>query len=384
MTQSSAELVLIGGGASGRRFLARAVEHGLTQSYRIRAFDEHASARSVRGFANVVLERETVLAVDPSHRLVETASGRKVPYDALVLATGARSLPDASPLPLGCFTPRGPADQRAIECEAVRGQRAVVIGGGRRGLRVAEALGKSGLETHVVERATRLLPTWIDDTGAVILAARVAERGIEAHLGLALRDVVAENGRVRGARFSDGSEIACDLLIFCDRIRARDELGRMSGLRLGDREGIAIDEHCHSNDPDIYAIGRVASFRGHCLNWPAAEVMTAETAASTLAGEPATLHPLKPHARFRSAGVDVASFGDVTNAPDGAELSLFDGLGCRYGRVAVSADHEQLLGGILIGNVRPYPRLLDYYLTGRKLPKRRGDLVQLLTQRGPG
>src|SRR5882724_10911821 len=110
MTQALADLVVVGSGASGRRFLECGLARGLTQSYRIRVFDEHASARRAQSCGPVIVERETVIAVDPNRQVLETASGQQVRFDTLVLATGAQPLPSASRLPLGCFAFRGPAD----------------------------------------------------------------------------------------------------------------------------------------------------------------------------------------------------------------------------------------------------------------------------------
>src|SRR5262249_10143413 len=60
--------------------------------------------------AGASLHRGTVVAVDPGHRVVRTAEGDELPYDALLLALGARPV-EAVPGTL-CF--RGPADGPAL------------------------------------------------------------------------------------------------------------------------------------------------------------------------------------------------------------------------------------------------------------------------------
>ncbi len=383
MTHSAPELVVVGTGASGRKFLTSAVEHGLKDCYRIRTLDEHADGHFVGALHGLTPERETVLALDPARHVLRTASGRSVPYDALVLATGKRALPmeHFGAHPDGWYSYRVPADLTTIQREAVHHRRAVVVGGGRRGLRAAGLLRKLGLQTHLVERAGRLLPAWLDDTGALALQSRIAKRGIETQLGVALTDLLSLRGRLASIRLSNGSEIAADLLVFCPKIRARDELGRTSGLKLGDRDGIAIDEHCQSNDPDVFVVGSVASFNGHCLNWPAAEDMSAETAARALAGKSSTLGPLDSHAKFRALGVDVATFGDsFGTAADSVEVSVFDSVANSYARLAVGGDGRLLTGGMLIGRVGAYRQLLDYYQRRLVLPTRPGALVRMLAE----
>jgi nitrite reductase (NADH) large subunit len=381
MTHRAPELVVVGSGASGRKFLASALEHGLRDNFRIRALDERADRRFTGSLRGLAPERETVLALDPARHILKTASGRSLPYDSLVLATGRRALPveDLSAQPVGCFSYRSPFDLSAIEREAAHCRRAVIVGGGRRGLHAAGLLRKLGLETHIVEHTARLLPAWLDDAGGLVLQSRIAKRGVEVHLGLELTDILSQGGRLSSVRFSNGSEIAADLLVLCPKIQARDELGRSSGLKLGERDGIAIDEHCQSNDPDVFVVGSVASFNGHCLNWPAAEQITAQTAARVLAGEPATLSPLEPYARFRALGVDIATFGDsFGRAADSAEISIFDSVADSYVRLSVAHDGRMLTGGMLVGRVGPYRKLLDCYQQRLTLPKRPGYLVGML------
>lgn len=376
------ELIVVGTGTSARKFLASAVEHRLTDRYRIRALDEHAEGSWQSEGHRALAERDTVLAVDPARHVVKTASGRTLEYDVLVLATGRRMVvpKDLNAPPSGCFVYRASGELAAIRREARHCRRGVVLGGGRHGLQAAQMLRELGLETHIVEQASRLLPAWVDEAGGIVLQSRIAKLGVEVHLGLALQDILSTDGRVSSVRFTDGSEIAADLVISCPAARARDELGRASGLKLADRDGIAVDERCRTSDPDVFALGSVASYQGHCLNWTAAKDVAARTAASTLAGEPVSLRSLEVHASFRVLGVDVASFGDAfARSRDSAEISIFDAVADTYARLAVGENGTKLLGGMLVGNVTHYPELLSRYTRGLPLPAEPGFLLRLLT-----
>ncbi len=59
-------------------------------------------------------------------------------------------------------------------------------------------------------------------------------------------------------KFGDGSELETDIILFSAGIRPRDELARQSGLALGERGGIMINDYCQTSNPDIYAIGECA------------------------------------------------------------------------------------------------------------------------------
>lgn len=383
MSQRIPQLIVVGHGTSGTEFLARAAEHHLADRYRICSLDEHAAGSLSEGPSGLVAECETVLALDPAGHSVKTASGRVLEYDALVLATGMRT-----PVPAqltdhpSCLVYRVAGDLSGIQHAALHCQRAVVVGGGRHGLQVAELLRGLGLETHIVEQASRLLPKWVDDTGAVVLHSRVAKQGVEMHLGVGIRDIVTDNGGVSSVRLADGSNIACDLVIICPGAAARDELGRASGLKLGGHEGIAIDEHCHTSEEGIFAVGGVASFNGHCLNWQEAREVTAEAVACALAGGRVTLRSLAPKLSFRALGVPVASFGDAfARAADTAEVSVLDAVADTYARLTVSQNGRKLVGGMFVGSTRHCDELHAYYAQDRPLPKRAGALLRILTNR---
>jgi nitrite reductase (NADH) large subunit len=385
MSQPVSQLIVVGRGNSGREFLARAADHHLADRYRIRSLDEQGRGSLAAESSGLVAERETVLAIDPARHELETASGRVLEYDALVLATGMRA-----PLPASwghhprCFAYRVAGDLRAIRREAEHCRRAVVVGGGRHGLQVAQLLRGLGLETHIVEQAARLLPKWVDDTGAVVLHSRIAKRGIEVHFGTAIRDIVSKGERVTSVCLADGSEIASDLVVICPGAQARDELGRASGLKLAGHDGIAIDEHCHTSEEGVFAVGGVASYNGHSLNWQAARKVTAEALACALAGGPVTLRSLQPKVSFRALGVPVACFGDAfAGATDTAEISVLDTVADTYARLTISQNGRQLMGGMFVGSVRHCAELHDdYYASKRPLPKQPGSLLRILSDRG--
>src|SRR5205807_8457473 len=99
-------------------------------------------------------------AVDREAREVVTASGQRVGYDALVLATGSRPFVppvEGHDLP-GCFTYRVIEDLDAIRDAAAQTGTGLVVGGGLLGLEAADVLRGLGLATHVVEFAPRLMP----------------------------------------------------------------------------------------------------------------------------------------------------------------------------------------------------------------------------------
>ncbi|HEX6597319.1 MAG TPA: FAD-dependent oxidoreductase, partial [Acidimicrobiales bacterium] len=209
---------------------------------------------------------DSVACVDRAAKEVVSANGVRVPYDALVLATGSYPFVPAVPgrdAP-GCFVYRTIEDLEAIRDAAAGARVGAVVGGGLLGLEAANALRSLGLETHVVEFAPRLMPLQVDDGGGSALRRHIEELGVVVHTGAASSEIlVGEDGRVRGMRFSTGQDdLDSDLVVFSAGVRPRDELARTAGLEVGERGGVVVDSACRTSDPDVFAIGECAVAEG--------------------------------------------------------------------------------------------------------------------------
>ncbi|VEB84227.1 nitrite reductase [NAD(P)H] large subunit [Citrobacter koseri] len=62
--------------------------------------------------------------------------------------------------------------------------------------------------------------------------------------------------------FTDGERLETDMVVFSAGIRPQDALARGAGLRIGERGGVCIDNHCLTSDADVFAIGECALWDG--------------------------------------------------------------------------------------------------------------------------
>ncbi|WP_374263339.1 nitrite reductase large subunit NirB [Zoogloea sp.] len=322
------------------------------------------------GFALRLNTRAT--AIDRRNKTVTTADGDVLPYDKLVLATG--SVPFVPPVKgndrADCFVYRTIEDLEAMtECGA-RSTRGVVVGGGLLGLECAKALRDLGLETHVVEFAPRLMAVQVDDDGGHILRSKIEALGVRVHTRRNTVEIVdGARGRHRMA-FDDGSYLETDMIVFSAGIRPRDELARQNALAVGARGGIAVDDHCRTSDPDIYAIGECAAWRDQVYGLVAPGYEMARVAARHLAGEhDAAFAGADMSTKLKLMGVDVASIGDAQGrTPDSRSFRYCDEVKQVYKKLVVSADGKRLLGAVLVGNADEYGTLLQMALNGIALP----------------
>jgi len=323
------------------------------------------------------------VAIDQEARVVRTASGHQVSYDALVLATG--SAPFVPPVPghdlPGCFVYRTPEDldgiraaaQRAMDGPAAGRRSGVIVGGGLLGLEAAYALRQLGLSPHVVEFAPRLMPLQVDEGGGALLRRFIENLGVRVHCGAATEAIEPDRGRLL-VKVAGGTELDTDLVVFSAGVRPRDKLARDAGLRVGDRGGVLVDIRCRTSDEGIWAIGECAAVEGRCYGLVAPGYAMAEVVADRLLGGNATFPGADMSTKLKLLGVDVASFGDAHGKTEGAlEVVHNDPVSGRYAKLVVSDDARTLLGGVLVGDATAYGTLRA--LVGAELPADPGALI---------
>ncbi len=379
MTHLRKQLVVVGHGMVGHRFVQAAIQRGLTETYDVvvvgeeprPAYDRVALTSFFdRGADELSLLPEgqyddprvrlrlgtEVTGLDPETRTVLLAGGEVLAYDELVLATGAA--PFVPPVPghelAGCFVYRTIEDLEAIREAAATATTGAVIGGGLLGLEAANALAGLGLRTHVVEMAPRLMAVQVDDAGGAMLQRHIERLGLTVHTGAATERVLGED-RVTGLALRDADDVPADLVVFSAGIRPRDALARAADLDVAERGGVLVDERCRTSDEHVWAIGECAAPGGRMYGLVAPGYAMAEVVVDALLGGAGTFLGADMSTKLKLMGVDVASFGDAFATTAGAlELVYADAVAGHYKKLVVDADGTRLLGGVLVGDASAY------------------------------
>jgi NADPH-dependent 2,4-dienoyl-CoA reductase/sulfur reductase-like enzyme len=212
---------------------------------------------------NVVLEmRADCEAIERGRRTVVLAGGRRMPYDALVIATG--STPREIPLlPIGTVRVhylRTHDDARALEGALRRSTDLLVIGGGLIGLEVAASAATLGVKVTVLEVAPRILARVCDeDTGAAIHAAHM-RHGVDLRVSTTLVSAAPQpDGRIEAVTGA-GDRLLADLVVVGTGSKPDTALASAAGLAVDD--GIVVDRQCRTSDPLIFAAGDCVRFPG--------------------------------------------------------------------------------------------------------------------------
>lgn len=204
---------------------------------------------------------DPVLELDRDLNAVVLRSGRRLPYDRLVLATGAR--PRRLPVPgaelAGVLTLRDLADARTLRRELGHAPQLVVVGGGFIGLELAATAARLGAGATVVEAGRRVLARAVSGPLSDFLTAEHRAHGTRLLLS---REVTAVHGdragHARVVELDGGERIPADLVVVGIGVLPEVRLAADAGLAVGG--GVLVDRRLRTSDPAVYAIGDCARF----------------------------------------------------------------------------------------------------------------------------
>ena len=196
------------------------------------------------------------VSLDQQRRVVDTTNG-DLPYDALLIATGATAfMPQAWTAWQGVHCLRTLADARDIrDAWSSHAPRVVVVGGGLIGCEVAASARTLGLDVSLVEGDTRLLGRLLPDSLSSTIERMHLDHGVRVLCSSAVRNLEGRDGTVSGVELADGQMLPADLVVVGIGARPNTQWLEGSGLALDD--GVLTDAALRAA-PGVFAAGDVA------------------------------------------------------------------------------------------------------------------------------
>ncbi len=211
------------------------------------------------GEHEIELVSDEITGIDPAGRRVRLAGGLQIPFDSLVLATGAapRRLDILGADLDGVHYLRTLDDSLALR-EAIRDTaRVVVIGAGWIGSEVAASARQMGVDVVLVDPGPAPLRRVVGDEVSEMFLRLHADHGVTLRMGSAVRELRGA-GRVEQVVLADGRIEVADVVVVGVGVVPRVELAEAAlGIRVDN--GIVVDHHLESTVPGIYAAGDVAN-----------------------------------------------------------------------------------------------------------------------------
>jgi 3-phenylpropionate/trans-cinnamate dioxygenase ferredoxin reductase subunit len=322
-----------------------------------------------KGIELVLGERAT--SVDPDRHVVGLASGERIPYDKVLLATGgrARSLPCSGIDRDGVHTLRTIEDALAIKEHLTPGAPVVVVGAGFIGAEVAASARQRGCEVTMLEIAPVPLSRVLGPEVGTIYSDIHRARGVRVLCGVGLESIEGTS-RVTHVVTTDGARHEASLVVIGVGLVPELELARDAGLQLSD--GVVVDELCKTSAPDVYAAGDIAQHPNPILGrsirveqWQNGQHQAQAAARSMLGGNT----PFAEVPWFWSDQYDVNL--QMAGLPSATDVPVFRGE-VESGSFSVFYLRDGVLEGV-VGLNRP----LDVR-AGRKLIAQRAAIAPLL------
>lgn len=283
----------------------------------------------------------------PNEKRALLSNGEEISFDQALIATGARVfVPEKLRHIFGrcgnVIAMRQMKEALSLRRILERGNRRVaIIGAGRIGVLLAEALKLAGARIFLVDIAHEILPTMLHgDVAARLRTHLETEDSLSVLAGRSVAGAEIEGETVRSLRLSDGAVLACDAVVLATGVVPNTEFLKGEGRDLAD--GIPVDARMETSAPGIYAAGDVIRFRTVTGKTAPGQLilnarLQAEVAARNIAGERATCPPLFVGNVVKIGPVIGAVAGDV------------DGTGTEDYRVGDSFLRVTLEGGAMTG-----------------------------------
>jgi nitrite reductase (NADH) large subunit len=302
---------------------------------------------------NITLKLKTrIVGAEPKEKVVITDDNQRLSYNSLLVATGSHSFipPIKGSEKRGVFALRNIQDARDISSYAKDFEDVILIGGGLLGLEAGNALRKLGKKVMVVEFFPRLLPRQLDVEGAKRLQKIMEEMGFSFRLGARTQEVTGD-GEVSGAMLERDEALTAKMVIISAGVRPNLELAEPLGLQHD--KGIIVDEHLRTSQPDIYAAGDVAEFKGMPYGiWPAA-LEQGKIAGTSMAGGNAIYNGTTMANTLKVVGIDLASAGDI-DAENKFPSRVVTGEKV-YKKIVI--DNNQIIGCIMLGDTKGFNKI---------------------------
>ncbi len=291
------------------------------------------------------LSGEWVRNIDVKLRRVLTDRGREVPFDRLLIASGADPRPiraQGSHLKNVSFL-RSESHVRDMMDALPYVKRVLVLGGGLVGFKAAYGFLRRKIPVTMLIRSSYPLSMQVDPFAGELLRRELQNNGLDVRVGV--EAVAFEGGdRVREVHLSDGSSLKCDLVVIGKGVTPAVSFVPADRIQMD--LGILVNQRMETTEPGIYAAGDVAEHFDVARNtrwvnalWPVA-VEQGRIAGANMAGRTVNYAGSLSRNVIRVFGLDVLT-GGLVNPPreDGyEEIASYDAYRRRYRRLVFRDD----------------------------------------------
>jgi ferredoxin-nitrate reductase len=325
-----------------------------------------------------------IVRIDRQNKLVIDDHGNEHTYDRLILGMGSRAfMPKGVPKLPGIFNMRSRLDADSLLPFLKQpSPHAVIVGGGILGLELAASFREMNVRVTVIQRSGRLMERQLDPLASELLYQDLKERGVEIYFNDEV-SIFSGSDKVDGIRLKSGRKIDCQVVVMAIGTVPTIELATAAGI--SSKRGIVVNDYMQTSDPDVFAAGEIAEWRGQMWGITLGAEQQAEVAAQFIAGD--ISQPYRGSTSMnilKMEGLHLCSVG-LTEVPANdssyEEITFIDKSKRYYKKCIVHRD--RLVGCILIGDKNEFLEFRDLIANGIELSEKRLQLLRASQKADP-
>lgn len=331
----------------------------------------------------------SIVHLDRKNKVLVDSNGTEHTYDKLLLGTGSSAfMPKGVPQLPGIFNMRSRLDADSLmpflqpRPGQAGGAHAVIVGGGLLGLELAASLRQINVRVTVIQRISRFMERQLDPLASELLYQDLVDRGIEIYFN---EEVQTFRGTdyLEGVQLKSGKKIDCQVAVMAIGTVPNIELARQAGLECN--RGVVVNDYLQTSDPDIFAAGEMAQWRGQMWGITLAAEQQAGIAAQFIAGDISQPYTGSVSMNIlKMEGLHLCSIGlpeAPANDPAYEEIVFIDKAKRYYKKCIVHRD--KLVGAILVGDKNEFAEFRDLIANGVELSEKRLQLLRASKQVDP-
>jgi len=233
--------------------------------------------------------------VNTENKKIDLKSGKQISYDKLILATGS----SPALIPIKGIDKKGVWQikkdfkyLKRLRAAVLKSKSIVIIGGGFIGVEIAEELSSiKELNVSMIEKLDHPLITTFDKEFVLAAEERLRQKEVKIFTRTSVKEIGGRE-KVKFIKLDNGESIPADLVILSVGAKPNIALAKKGGIKIGENEGIWVDEYMRTNIPDIFAIGDCAETRDF-FTGKHIPIMLASTATTEARIAGANLYQLK-------------------------------------------------------------------------------------------
>ncbi len=331
-----------------------------------------------------------ILNIDRKNKVVIDSEGQEHTYDRLVLGMGSRAfMPPSVPKIPGIFNMRSRLDADSLmpfltpspfgdsteqDFHSTSEPHALIVGGGLLGLELAASLREIDVQVTIIQRISRFMDRQLDQLGSDLLHEEIVNLGIDVYYN---DEVAAYYGtdKFEGVRLKSGRKIDAQVAVFAIGTSPNVEIARAAGLEVN--RGVVVNDYLQTSDPDIFAAGEIAQWRGEMWGITAAAEQQADVIAKYIAGDWSSYYKGSLSVNImKIQGVQLCSMGmiETPKSSDYEEIIFIDKAKRYYKKCIIHND--KLVGATLIGDKTEFLEFKDLIANGIELSDKRLELLR--------